>query len=99
MISYPALFQVLLIISLAIIVYVFAIVSLGLDRDHGDENHEKRNGFFGSFHIPVDSIDAFMHEFRTRTLRKMRTYLMKVTNAVTKALEKEEDEFGDLSKK
>lgn len=87
---YELILQVILMVSLAVIVYLIAIAVPRVEEKAGGEEGRSNNH---AIHLSLDRMDAFLNRVKERLLRRVKVMIMKADNYVSRQLNKNGDEL------
>lgn len=87
---YELVLQLVLMVSLAVIVYLIAIAVPRVE-EHAGERSTSQNSH--SIHLSLDRMDAFLSRLRDRVLRRIKIIILKADNYVSRQLNKKDEEL------
>ena len=79
--------ELTLLVSLATIVY---LMSAAIPRIE-DKKEEEDNGGSKRSSLPLDKLDEVLLKFKDKFLRKMKVFVMKIDNLISKQLRSKKD--------
>jgi hypothetical protein len=77
--------QIVLMGSLAVIVYLMALAVPRIEEDKKEIGSKN-----GVVPLPLDKLDAQLNKWKDRILRRLKVFVMKADNYISKQLKKEE---------
>ena len=84
---YELILQLVLMTSLAVVVYLMAIAIPRVE-----ESKEKKNGN-GTTSIPLDKLDAMLGRAKDKALRRIKVFVMKTDNFISRQLNNKEEKL------
>jgi len=84
---YELILQLILMTSLAIVVYLMAIAVPRVEKEDG-----KKNGNGGAS-LPLDKLDALLAKAKDKVLRRLRVVVMKAENFISRQLNNKEEKL------
>ncbi len=84
---YDLILQLILMISFGIIVYLMAIAVPRIE-DSSQDNGNGQNP-----NLPLAKVDAFLNRLKDKTLRRLKVFILKADNFISKQLNKKEEKL------
>jgi len=84
---YELILQLILMTSLAVVVYLMAIAVPRIE-----EAEEKKNGNSRA-NLPLDKLDAMLGRAKDKTLRRLRVVVMRADNFISRQLNNKEEKL------
>ena len=84
---YELILELILMTSLAVVVYLMAIAIPRVE-----ESEEKKNGN-GTTSIPLDKLDEMLGRAKDKVLRRLKVFVMKTDNFISRQLNNKEEKL------
>lgn len=84
---YELILQIILMISLAVVVYLMAIAVPRIE-----ETEDTKDGN-GKSSLPLDKLDAMLGRAKDKTLRRLRVVVMRADNFISRQLNNKEEKL------
>ena len=84
---YELLLQLVLMLSLAVIVYLMAVAIPRVEETKVKNNNN------GSTKLPLEQLDDFLNSVKDKLLRRLKVFVMKMDNLISRQLNNKKEEL------
>lgn len=84
---YELILQLVLMLSLAVVVYLMAVAIPRV------EETKAKNSNNSSTNLPLEQLDDFLNSVKDKLLRRLKVFVMKVDNLISRQLNNKKEEL------
>lgn len=84
---YELILQLVLMLSLAVIVYLMAVAIPRVEETKVKNNNN------GSTNLPLEQLDDFLNSVKDKLLRRLKVFVMKMDNLISRQLNNKKEEL------